>query len=83
MHLTLYLTSALLAATPTLAANCQSVPGDMNGECVQYWSDSDCQGGQGSGEIGSYKPTCAGNCFQYDSFYSLKASGDSFFRDEL
>lgn len=74
MHFTLYLTSAILAATSTLAANCQSTPGDINGECVQYWSNSDCQGGQ----IGSYKPTCGGNCFQYDAFYSLQASGDSF-----
>lgn len=42
------------------------------GECVTYYSGSDCQDA-----LSSYKPTCAGNCFQYSSFSSLYTIGST------
>ena len=59
----------------SLAANCENTGGIANGECVKYYSNSQCKGDP----IGSYKPTCEGNCFQYDSFSSVYVSGDGFF----
>ncbi|KAH8730670.1 hypothetical protein GQ44DRAFT_599870, partial [Phaeosphaeriaceae sp. PMI808] len=41
-----------------------------NGQCVTYYSGGGC-----SGALGSYKPTCEGNCFQYSSFNSLFTVG--------
>lgn len=43
------------------------------GECVIYYSGSDC-----TGTLGSYAPDCTGNCFQYSSFNSLKTNGGGF-----
>ncbi|KAF2455246.1 hypothetical protein BDY21DRAFT_350258 [Lineolata rhizophorae] len=40
------------------------------GQCVTYYSDSDC-----STALGSFKPTCEGNCFQFASFSSLGTAG--------
>ena len=59
-----------------LAADCVTgaSPGTANGECVGFYLGGSC-----TGEIGSYKPTCAGNCFQYDSFNSLSVAGDGTF----
>ena len=63
----------LAALIPTaLAENCQNTGGVANGECVKYYSNSQCKGDP----IGSYKPTCGGNCFQYDSYSSVYVSGD-------
>jgi len=62
----------LAVTTASMAANCESSPGIANGECVWFYSEQNCAGPS----IGSYKPTGAGNCFQYASFSSVKAAGD-------
>jgi len=63
-----------LLTHPVLAGDCSSVAGGVaNGECVKYYSEQGCES---SLEEGSYKPTCAGNCFQYSQFQSLYVSGD-------
>ena len=54
-----------------LAADCVTGASPANGECVGFYLGGSC-----TGEIGSYKPTCSGNCFQYDSFNSLSVAGD-------
>jgi hypothetical protein len=54
-----------------LSGNCRS--GISDDECVAYYGGIDCQGDE---EIGSYVPTCEGNCFQYSSFGSLQLSGN-------
>ena len=41
-----------------------------DGACVIYYGGKDCQE-----PLGSYHPTCNGNCFQYDNFQSLEISG--------
>ena len=52
-------TVVLAAMLPTaLAANCQNSGGVANGECVKYYSNDQCKGDV----VGSYKPTCEGNC---------------------
>lgn len=58
---------------PVTAADCQNSGGVANGQCVTLYSNGGCDG---SYKITSYKPTCAGNCYQYDSFQSLKVAGD-------
>ena len=66
----------LVALLPAVfAENCQNSGGVANGECVKFYGNSECKGSP----IGSYKPTCGGNCFQYDSFSSVYVSGDGFF----
>ena len=40
------------------------------GECVTYYSDQ-----AHTNPLGSYVPTCKGNCFQYSSFQSLRTEG--------
>jgi len=66
--------TTLVLIGEALAADCNSgaSPGTANGACVRFYGGAGC-GGSG---IGSYKPTCGGNCFQYDAFYSLRVSGD-------
>ncbi|EJF64324.1 hypothetical protein BD309DRAFT_304413 [Dichomitus squalens] len=68
---TLVLAAMLPAA---FAENCQNTGGVANGECVKYYSNDQCKGDV----IGSYKPTCEGNCFQAD-FSSVFVSGDGTF----
>ena len=64
-------------AAGALAASCgHGRPGTLNGECVRFFSGSGCGGGT---EIGSYRPTCEGNCYQYDSFSAIEVSGDGVF----
>ncbi|KAF7342478.1 hypothetical protein MVEN_01837300 [Mycena venus] len=46
------------------------------GECVSYFHGSDCDG---ANLISDYVPTCAGNCFQYNSFDSLSVQGGFLF----
>ena len=69
-----FLTSLVLAAIlpVAFAADCQNSGGVANGECVKFYGNSECKGSP----IGSYKPTCGGNCFQYNSFGSVFVSGD-------
>ncbi|KAJ7586186.1 hypothetical protein C8J56DRAFT_788019 [Mycena floridula] len=43
------------------------------GECVHYYCGADCDA---PGELGSYVPTCEGNCFQFNSFDSLFVRGN-------
>lgn len=43
------------------------------GECVTYFSDQNFQS-----PLGSYVPTCDGNCFQYSSFSSLCTAGRAY-----
>ena len=38
--------------------------------CVTYFGSKGCQD-----PLGSYHPTCNGNCFQYDNFMSLEVKG--------
>ena len=65
----------LAAMLPTaLAANCQNSGGVANGECVKYYSNDQCKGDV----VGSYKPTCEGNCYQAP-FSSVFVSGDGTF----
>ncbi|KAJ7349752.1 hypothetical protein DFH08DRAFT_696425 [Mycena albidolilacea] len=67
------LLTALAALTQTaLAANCGGAGGTANGECVMYNGGSCSQGAK----LGSYRPTCTGNCFQYSTFYSITPEGD-------
>ena len=69
----LAITSFVLAAMlPFVLADCQNSGGVANGECVKFYGNSECKGSP----IGSYKPTCGGNCFQYNSFGSVFVSGD-------
>ena len=70
----LTITSLILAAIlpVAFAADCQNSGGVANGECVKFYGNSECKGSP----IGSYKPTCGGNCFQYNSFGSVFVSGD-------
>ena len=69
----LTITSFVLAAMlPFVLADCQNSGGVANGECVKFYGNSECKGSP----IGSYKPTCGGNCFQYNSFGSVFVSGD-------
>ncbi|EJF64338.1 hypothetical protein BD309DRAFT_979930 [Dichomitus squalens] len=69
-------TLVLAAMLPTtFAANCQNSGGVANGECVKFYSNDQCKGDP----IGSFKPTCEGNCFQFDSFSSVFVSGDGTF----
>ena len=65
--------AALLFASTAFAADCQNAPGVANGECVKYFRSATCDG---SFKIGQYKPTCAGNCFQYDNFQAIHVGGD-------
>ncbi|KAJ6534153.1 hypothetical protein B0H19DRAFT_964477 [Mycena capillaripes] len=51
----------------TLAGDCYGKT-----ECVAFFHGSGCEP---AGELGSYRPTCAGNCFQYSSFDSLSVAG--------
>jgi hypothetical protein len=60
---------ALLAGQ--VVAQC-ALPGAVNGQCVTLYNSEDCNGPV----IGSYKPTCEGNCFQYDNFGSVSVAGD-------
>ncbi|KAJ7923636.1 hypothetical protein B0H13DRAFT_1979720 [Mycena leptocephala] len=53
-----------------LSGNCRSGIGED--ECVAYYQGNNCNGDV---ELGSYVPTCEGNCFQYSSFDSLQLSG--------
>ena len=68
-------TVVLAAMLPAaLAANCQNSGGVANGECVKYYSNDQCKGDV----VGSYKPTCEGNCYQAP-FSSVFVSGDGTF----
>ncbi|PTU22035.1 hypothetical protein P175DRAFT_0500890 [Aspergillus ochraceoroseus IBT 24754] len=42
------------------------------GECVTYYGGANCDS-----PLGSFKPTCQGNCFQYSSFSSVRAIGST------
>ncbi|KAF3937620.1 hypothetical protein ABW19_dt0205679 [Dactylella cylindrospora] len=70
MQLTTYLLPLLSLAATALSANCQNAPGVANGACVSFYT------GCGGLKLGSYKPTCEGNCFRYDSFGGIWAAGD-------
>ena len=43
------------------------------GECVTYFADQNNQS-----PLGSYVPTCEGNCFQYSSFSSICTVGRAY-----
>ncbi|KAJ6534101.1 hypothetical protein B0H19DRAFT_866428, partial [Mycena capillaripes] len=45
-------------------------------ECVAYYRGSGCES---PGKLGSYVPTCGGNCFQFNSFDSLSVKGNDVF----
>lgn len=62
-----------ILTAPVTAADCQNSGGVANGQCVSYYSNGGCDG---STRIGRYKPTCQGNCFQYDNFQAVKVAGD-------
>jgi hypothetical protein len=63
---------ALAVVRPSTAANCSGNDGGAGGECVYYYASS-CDD---SNALGSYKPTCEGNCFRYSSFSAIGVSGD-------
>ncbi|KAJ7147418.1 hypothetical protein C8R43DRAFT_889902 [Mycena crocata] len=68
------ITSTILAfALSTTLISAKSCGG---GACVQYYHGSDCRAFPAAGE---YVPTCKGNCFQFSTFDSLYASGNSVF----
>lgn len=56
-------------------AACTGTKGLANGQCVTFYAQtsSACHSAY---EIGSYKPTCAGNCYVYENFYAIFANGD-------
>ncbi|KAF7312791.1 hypothetical protein MKEN_00962400 [Mycena kentingensis (nom. inval.)] len=62
----------LLTLLPLLssAKSCSS----NGGACVEYFRGPDC----GSTKFGEFVPTCAGNCFQFDSFGAVRLSGTLF-----
>ncbi|KAJ7046297.1 hypothetical protein C8F04DRAFT_343066 [Mycena alexandri] len=57
-------------------ASSKACSGGIHNECVAFYRGADCQD---PGELGSYTPTCEGNCFQFDSFDSLAVTGSQFF----
>lgn len=61
-------------ARQVLAENCQNSPGVANGECVKFYSSSNCNGNP----EGSFKPDCSGHCFQFSSFGSIGVGGGKF-----
>lgn len=65
--------SVLGFASIAFSADCESIDGYFDGECVYVTSES-C-GGQ---HQASYKPTCEGNCYVYP-FNSLSVAGDGWF----
>ncbi|KAJ6535421.1 hypothetical protein B0H19DRAFT_963463 [Mycena capillaripes] len=64
----------LFHAHLTIAKDCSNSIGQE--ECVSYFRGSDCQG---AAELGSFTPTCAGNCFQFSSFDSVGVVGNDLF----
>jgi hypothetical protein len=60
--------------TTVIAKDCSAprFPGTANGECVTLYTGNEA----GEGSTISYKPTCAGNCYQYSSFGGLVVTGD-------
>ncbi|KAI0006630.1 hypothetical protein F4779DRAFT_595574 [Xylariaceae sp. FL0662B] len=47
--------------------------GLIGGECVKFYSAKGCSNLY---ELHSYRPTCEGNCYQYDSFVAVNVAGD-------
>ena len=72
-HSLLLLFALFMAVQFSSVLSRDCIPG---GACVSYYSGPDCRSSQ---LLGSYEPTCAGNCFQYDSFVSLAVTGDGRF----
>ncbi|KAJ7476419.1 hypothetical protein FB451DRAFT_1033133, partial [Mycena latifolia] len=55
-----------------------ALAGACNGnESIGFFHGTDCQGSFGR-EIGNYISICEGNCFQFDSFESLRIQGNGF-----
>jgi hypothetical protein len=63
----------VLQATRVYSQDC-GIPGIVGGECVIYYGGSGCY----SPMLGSFRPTCQGNCFQFNSFGSVSVAGDGF-----
>ncbi|KAF3111038.1 hypothetical protein TWF569_007745 [Orbilia oligospora] len=63
------LTLLTLYPLTALAANCGTIGGAN--QCVKFWTGSGC-----SGNAISYKPTCNGNCYQYDNVRSIQVRGN-------
>ncbi len=77
MHIVfLFIGAAIYFSAASLAGDCENVLGMARGECVQILDSSNCNN---LGIITSYKPTCKGNCFQYDSFQGIDIAGDGTF----
>ncbi|KAJ6534102.1 hypothetical protein B0H19DRAFT_964644 [Mycena capillaripes] len=69
----------LLLATALLSVICSTLGKPCNqggGECVAYFNGANCQS---TNFINDFVPTCAGNCFQFDSFSSLSVVGNGIF----
>lgn len=45
-------------------------------ECIAFYRGGGCES---PGLLGSYTPTCGGNCFQYNHFDSLSVKGNVLF----
>jgi hypothetical protein len=70
----IFILTSLVALAFAKDCNTGSAAGTANGECVGFYSGGSC-----TGELGSFQPTCEGNCFQFSSFNSLSVAGDGTF----
>jgi hypothetical protein len=66
MRVSIQVAILVASASAALAGSCS-----LDSECVVYYSDGNCQN-----ELGSYRPTCGGNCFQYQSYSSVNLFTD-------
>ncbi|KAJ7458175.1 hypothetical protein FB451DRAFT_1406485 [Mycena latifolia] len=66
-----YATALLSVALGAARTSAKACSGE---ECVSYFHGANCQA---TNYISDYVPTCAGNCFQYNSFDSLYLTGNS------
>ncbi|KAK6330342.1 hypothetical protein TWF696_003438 [Orbilia brochopaga] len=73
MQLISFILPIFALAVTVYSRDCQNAPGVANGACVTYYD------GCGGRKLGSYKPTCEGNCFRYDRFGGIWAAGDGTF----